>query len=271
MNMSNLAVIQSIYKNDKLVFVRQAIESILKQSYSDFDYYIIADGELSDEVENYLSDIEDNRIIIRKNEQNVGLAKSLNNLLNIVLLKGYGYIARMDADDISQPERFEKQVAFLEQNKDIDIVGTWATEIDENGEVYYKKRMPLTHDDCYEFFQKRDPLVHPSVMFRRTYFEKAGVYPIDTFFEEDTMLWANGFANGCRFANIPEYLFNFRLDRNFFKRRRGWKHAWEIFMLRLKINRILHYSINADIYALLYAIAKMMPSPILNIIYKTMR
>lgn len=64
-------------------------------------------------------------------------------------------------------------------------------------------------------------MIHPTVMFRRSYFEKAGLYPEDTYFGEDTMMWAKGFKSGCKFANVPEYLFKFRLDSNFFERRRG--------------------------------------------------
>ena len=67
--------------------------------------------------------------------------------------------------------------------------------------------MPITHEECLELFKKRDCMIHPTVMFRRSYFEKAGLYPEDTYFGEDTMMWAKGFKSGCKFANVPEYLF----------------------------------------------------------------
>ena len=114
-------------------------------------------------------------------------------------------------------------------------------------------------------------MIHPTVMFRRSYFEKAGLYPEDTYFGEDTIMWAQGFANGCQFANIPEYLYFFRLNKVFFERRRGIKHAKSILQLRRRVNKMLHYGFKADIYALLYALAKLMPEKILNIIYKTAR
>lgn len=82
--------------------------------------------------------------------------------------------------------------------------------------------------------------------FRRSYIEKSGLYSLDTYFGEDTMMWAQGFVAGCVFANVPEYLFRFRLDDNFFKRRRGWKHAKGIFTLRHKVNKMLHYGVMAD-------------------------
>ena len=269
--MNRVAILMSVYKDDRLPFVKMSVESILEQTFSLFDFYIVADGPLKEEVDKYLLGLSDNRIFLVKSECNEGLAKSLNKLLRIVLSKNYEYIARMDADDISLPVRLATQVAFLEEHGNVDCVGTFAIEIDEQGEVFYEKEMPENHHECYELFKKRDCLIHPTVMFRLRYFEKAGLYPEDTYFAEDTMMWANGFANGCRFANIPEFLFKFRLDKNFFKRRRGWKHAVAIYKIRRKVNEKLHYPISANLYAIMYAIAKMMPTPILNLIYKTSR
>lgn len=269
--MKNTAVIMSIYKSDRLQFVEESVQSILRQTYRQFDFYIIADGEIDNAIEKFLSNINDDRVFFTKRSQNMGLAKSLNELLRMALPKGYEYIGRMDADDISMPDRFAKQLAFLEENKDTDIVGTWAIEIDEFGNVFYEKKMPIDHHGCYEQFKKRDCIIHPTAMFRRTYFEKAGMYPENTYFAEDTMMWANGFVNGCRFANIPEFLFRFRIDQDFFKRRRGWKHALNIYKLRRRVNRLLNYPASINIYAMMYAVAKMMPTPILNIIYKTTR
>jgi hypothetical protein len=108
-------------------------------------------------------------------------------------------------------------------------------------------------------------------MFRRRYFEKAGMYPTDTYFGEDTIMWAQGFSSGCKFANIQEYLFKFRIDENFFNRRRGWKHAKSIFSLRVRVNRMLSFGMQAYAYAALYAVAKLMPTSVLNLIYKTSR
>ena len=132
------------------------------------------------------------------------------------LPKNYDYIARMDADDISLSGRFKKQIAYMETHPDVDCLGTWAIEIGNGGNEYFKKQMPVTNEECLEFFKIRDCMIHPTVMFRRSYFEKAGLYPENTYFGEDTMMWAKGFKAGCQFANLPEYLLKFRLDPNFF-------------------------------------------------------
>ena len=108
--MKDLAVIMSVYKNDKLSFVKLAVESILEQSYSNFNFYIQADGKLSEELYHYFENIKDQRLIFRRRDENKGLAFSLNELLSVVLKKQYNFIARMDADDISLHNRLEKQI-----------------------------------------------------------------------------------------------------------------------------------------------------------------
>jgi glycosyltransferase involved in cell wall biosynthesis len=267
----DLAVIMSVYINDRLEFVKLAVQSVLQQTYSNFDFYIQYDGPIKSEIENFFNDLSDSRIIIRKRNQNKGLAYSLNELLSTVLCKEYKFIARMDADDICMENRFERQLSYFDNHPDVECLGTWAIEINSKGEEYYRKQMPEQHNECNVMFHKRDCMIHPTVMYRRSYIEKAGLYSLDTYFGEDTMMWAQGFKAGCVFANVPEYLLQFRLDDNFFERRRGWKHAKGIFTLRRRVNKMLNYGIVADFWAFAYAAAKMMPKFILNIIYKTAR
>ena len=269
--MRNLVVIMSLYKNDRIEFLRVAVDSILNQTYSDFDFYIQCDGVIKAECKSYLESISDSRVKIRYREENKGLAYSLNELLEVVLPLNYSFIARMDADDISLPMRFEKQLEAFYKDEKLDCLGTWAIEIDEKGSEYFRKQMPGTHEACNELFKKRDCLIHPTVMFRRSYFLKAGLYPLDTYFGEDTIMWMQGFQKGCKFGNIEEYLFKFRLDNNFFERRRGWKHAMSILDLRSRVNHTLNYGFKANVYMYLYAIAKLMPTKILNSIYKLFR
>jgi glycosyltransferase involved in cell wall biosynthesis len=267
-----IAVIMSVYKNDKLSFLKLAVESILNQTYKNFDFFIQCDGEINNECRSFLLNISDERVYLKERNENKGLAISLNELLKkYILFKNYKYIARMDADDISVLSRFEKQIHFLEQNDEIDCLGTWAIEINEEGEKYFKKKMPSSHKECYRLFEIRDCLIHPSVMFRKKYFEKSGLYPEDTYFGEDTLMWAQGFKNGAKFGNLPEYLIKFRVDNDFFKRRRGMKHAKSILSLRKKVILMLNFGPKSIIYAYMYAIVKVLPTRILNVIYKYSR
>ena len=269
--MKRIAVIMSLYKNDQIEFVKLAVESILNQTYQYLDYYIQYDGSVDDKVDAYLSGLKDDRVRIQRRAENKGLAQSLNDLLSIVMPKGYEYIARMDADDISDVIRFEKQIEYFESHPELDCIGTWAIEITSSGDEYFKKQMPESNKGCFELFRKRDCMIHPTVMFRRSYIEKAGLYDLNTFFGEDTMMWAQGFASGCKMGNVPEYLFRFRLDDNFFNRRRGWKYAKGIWQLRHRVNKMLGFGIVEYAWAIAYALAKMMPTCILNYLYKNIR
>ncbi len=267
-----LYVIMSLYEKDTLLKVKEAIESLLNQTYSSLYIYINCDGPINPNITSYISKLSTKHIFINVREKNLGLAYSLNELLNFILTKeDCIYIARMDSDDVSLPTRLEKQVTYMDSHPNIDCLGTWAIEIDNAGNEYFQKQMPTTHEKCLELFKKRDCMIHPTVMFKRTYFEKAGLYPEDTYFGEDTMMWAKGFKSGCKFANLPEYLFKFRLDSNFFKRRRGWKHAKSIYRLRRRVNRMLGFGWKENCYALLYAVAKLMPEKVLSTIYKVAR
>ena len=246
---SYIAVIMSIYNNDRLGYVSLAVESILKQTYKNFNFYIQFDGPVDYAVEKYLFGLRDERLKISVRRENRGLAYSLNELLNRVMPLGYQFIARMDADDGCELNRLERQLQYFEEHPEVECLGTWAVEILEDGSEHYRKQMPETHESCKDLFRKRDCMIHPTVMFRRSYIEKSGLYSLDTYFGEDTMMWAQGFNAGCVFAKVPEFLFRFRLDENFFKRRRGWKHAKAIFLLRHKVNTMLNYGVMADFWA----------------------
>ena len=266
-----LAVIMSIFRNDVVDYVSQALDSVLDQTYKDFDFFIQCDGPLNPDVETYLTDLKDERVRVYKRSENLGLAKSLNDLLEIVLPQGYEFIARMDADDVNELNRFERQLEYLRNHPEIECLGSWAIEITGSGEEFFRKKMPETHDECRRLFKKRDCVIHPTVMFRHSFFDKAGVYSLETYYAEDTMLWASGFVSNCRFGNIPEYLYRFRLDDSFFTRRKGWKHAINILKLRHRVNSMLDYGIFADCWAIAYAILKLMPTPILSFVYRKWR
>lgn len=270
--MCKIGVIMSIYYGDQEVYVEEAVNSILAQTYQDYLLFIGIDGQVSDGINRYVDILKRHpQITIVRFPINRGLACTANDLINLAISKGCSFLARMDADDISMPNRFEKQISFLEKHPDIDCLGAWAIEITSDNMEFHKKKMPVTHEECFEFFMKRDCVIHPTVMLRKRYIEKAGMYPTDTFYCEDTMMWAHGFLSGCKFANIPEYLLKYRIGADFFNRRRGWKHAKSILLLRWKVNKILNFPVKAHFYTILYALAKMAPTSVLKLLYKIAR
>lgn len=267
--MTHLAVIMSIYQNDKLEFCKESINSILQQTYTDFDLYIAYDGQVPDEVDDFISGLKDTRIHVQRLEKNTGLAYALNYLLGIVLKNpNYELIARMDADDISLPARFEKQLNFFFSNPDVSCAGTWYEEIDESGNHLHYRKLPTEHDKLLKRYYMRAPFAHPSVMFRRRLIINAGFYPTDTFLMEDNVLWGRALLANLRFANIPEYLLKFRIDKNFYKRRSGLKYGWNFIKTRFKINKSLRFPHYSFLLLLIIGIGKMMPPFILRFFYK---
>ena len=269
-----LAVIMALYKNDCLEYVRLSVDSILNQSFKDFDLYLQYDGPVAKEVDVYLSTITDERLILHKRDENKGLAYSLNELLEIVYPKCYEYIARMDADDISLPNRFEKQLDFLASNPEIDIVGGSVNEIDENGkDRNHVATYPTSPEDCVRFFSKRNPFAHPAVIFRRSFFEKTGCfYSTEYMRNEDTSLWLEGFKKRIKGANLQDVVLNFRVTEEMFtQRRNGFEFANSQLQLRKKIIKELGFGFMSYVYAYAMYLLMVSPSWILKIAYKVLR
>lgn len=266
--MTDLAVIMSVYQNDKLKFLKESVQSILVQTYSDFHFYIVFDGPVSSEVEKYVMTLKDKRIRLFNIDKNAGLAKALNYLLRKVLKNpDYNLIARMDADDISLPLRFEKQRSFLLENIDISVVGCWYQEIDETRKHLCTCKLPVDHEALIKLYYTRSPFAHPSVMYRRNLIEIAGFYPTDTVLMEDNALWGKALKAGLKFANIPEYLLSFRKDKYFYNRRSGLKYGLNFIKTRFKINKSLKFPVYSYMVLFLIGVIKMMPPFMLRYIY----
>jgi glycosyltransferase involved in cell wall biosynthesis len=230
----------SIYHNDRLKFVRESVESILDQTLRDFHYYLVFDGPVSEDIDSYVSGLTDERIRFFRLGKNGGLAAAMNFLLEKVLAETkYQYIARMDADDVSMPERFEKQREYLINNLDITVLGSWYEEIDDEGKHLAFRRLPTDHESLRKRYFTRTPFAHPSVMFRRELIEKAGYYPTDTILMEDNVLWGRALKEGLKFSNIQENLMKFRITNDFFKRRSGLKYGGNYIITKLRSNRNL--------------------------------
>ena len=274
MNDKRIAVIMSLYKNDVVDYVKLAVESILNQTYKELDFFIQYDGPIRPEVDEYLTGLKDERVKIQRRAENKGLAQSLNDLLAIVMPLRYEFIARMDADDISEVNRFEKQIAFLEAHSDVDLVGGAINEIDENGNNRGKVTIyPCEPKECRAFFAKRNPVAHPTVIFRKSFFDKTGWhYPTDFERNEDTRLWHEGYKHGCVIANISDAVLNFRMTDNMYKQRRNGKNfAKSQLKLRKLIAKDLGYGMMAYVYAYAMYLLMISPSPVLKFAYKVFR
>lgn len=210
-----ISIIMGVYNGAQTL--AQAIESILQQTFSDWEF-IICDDCSTDNTKEILSSYaeKDERFVIISNPQNMGLAASLNHCLQYV--KGE-YIARMDCDDLSAPDRFEKQQAFLSQNPEFDLVGTYMQAFDTSGNlnVVEHKLLPTKYD-----VPKGAPFAHATIMVKTSVLKELNGYKISkhTMRTEDVDLWYRFFAAGYKGTSIPEPLYYVRMDDAAYKRRK---------------------------------------------------
>lgn len=270
--MIKTAVIMSVYKNDKLEYFKESLESLYFQTFKEFDILLQCDGTLPNELESYLDkEYEFGRIkILNKREENKGLAFSLNELVKIGLLLGYEYFIRMDADDICMLNRIKKQIEFMKEHDDIDICGGLIEEFNiDSGEKQLVK-YPENSDEILNGMKKRNSVAHVTTCIRKTFFEKVGLYDSSKL-NEDLDLWIRGFENKCKFYNIQEILVKVRTNNAFFNRRKNIKRAKEVMQLKLKATKILGFGIIGYIYAIAHFILFMLPGGLKKMMYKYMR
>lgn len=212
-----ISVIMGVYNQWDSEALKQAVQSILNQSFKDFEFIIYDDGSQR-EAAKYIRDLRglDDRIVFKGKEENNGLAFSLNYCINKARGK---YIARMDADDISLPNRLQEQYDFLETHPEYSWCGCNTEVFDKNG-VWGRRDMPERPE--YEDYLKYSPYVHPTVMYRKSLFDKTGSYVVseDTLRCEDYELFMRLRRVGFRGYNIQKYLFQYREDKKAFGRRK---------------------------------------------------
>lgn len=203
-----VSVIMSVYQEPD-GFIKASIESILRQSMSDFEFIIIQDDPLNEWVASLLSGYarKDRRVECLRNEKNIGLALSLNRGLQIAQGK---YIARMDADDISLPERLQKQFSFLEKNPEISLVGTSVVLIDGEGKTLQYLANPVDLQSLkISFLKGATPCFHPTWFFRKELLNILAGYrnlPVG----QDYDFLARLLASGLKISNLNEPLVKYR-------------------------------------------------------------
>ena len=195
-----VTVLMPVYNGEK--YLREAIESILNQSYSDFEFIIVNDGSTDNTVE-ILNEYTDSRIKRINNLKNIGLVGSLNCAIETAQGK---LIARMDADDISTPDRFEKQVAYLDAEPKVSVLGTYMKHIDAEGNNLGILNVPCNHNLIKWKMLFETSMFHATVMMRKKDLDKVGNYSTDYQHIEDTELWSRMIDN-ARFSNLNEVLY----------------------------------------------------------------
>ncbi len=199
-----ISVLMSVYNGEK--YLATAIDSILAQTYQDFEFIIINDAS-TDSSEQIVKSYQDSRIIYLKNQTNLGLTKSLN--FGIAQARGK-YIARMDADDISLPERLAKQLTLMEEKPEVSVCGSFAQIINENGQNVGEIIHPTDPAEINVRLHFYNCLAHPTVIIRREILNQVNNYDDNYHRSQDFNLWHKIILNQGSFFNISEKLIKYR-------------------------------------------------------------
>ena len=223
--MVDFSVLMSIYFREQAELFDKSLESILiSQTVKPSELVLVADGQLTRDlfyiIDKYKKVFPNFKVV--QLPINMGLGKALNEGLKHCSCE---WIARMDSDDISLPNRFEKQISCIDKNPDIQVVGSWISEFVENpNDIVSVKKVPETQHEIYIYAQGRNPMNHPVVFFKKSAVLRVGGYEHCPMFE-DYWLWVRLLNNRVQFYNIQESLFLFRAYILMYERRGGWDYV----------------------------------------------
>lgn len=211
-------------------YLNAAISSILRQTLNQFEFLIIDDASTDGsrgQLKTWAD--RDERIRLIFHSKNRGLGYSLRE--GVREAKG-NWIARMDDDDIALPDRLERQISYLNEHPDVDILSGWAIDCDRDGNPLRLRQVPTSHEEIVRLIWTI-PIVHPAVIFRRDAIIDAGSYSATLRRRQDYDLWFRCVEAGLRFANLPEPLIYYRFTDDYYEKndldtaieqvRIGWK------------------------------------------------
>ena len=200
-----ISIVMAAFNEEQMI--GRALDSILQQTFTDWELIVIDDGSTDTTVEvvqGYAA--KDSRIRLDCNEANLELSASLNRGIGLARAD---LIARADADDFNLPERLARQHDYMQEHEEIDVLGTGAYLLDETGRCVNPFLHPTTHAELESLPFLKIQFFHPSVLIRRRFFARAGLYDPGYPNAEDKELWLRGLTVGCRYANLPEPLIEY--------------------------------------------------------------
>ena len=269
---SLVSVILPTFKQDNIQWLREAIESILGQTYSNLEYIVVLDGQITPATQQFLNQAcrKDSRLRLLGLPENVGQARARNAAIDAA--RGE-YIAMLDSDDLALPERLQKQITFLKA-AGADVVGSCYSLINGDGAPIGRKLVPLGPNGVRRWLFLFNPLANSTILAkagvlkRHAYLQRSS--DATAVFGEDYALWVMLARQGYKLRNQPECLVKFRLHSGFIQRRRGWLPFTTDLGTKIKTlplyNPVLWPLIGCA--AIIMSLARLMPAPILAALYK---
>lgn len=221
----NYSVLMSVYYKEHPDYLRQSMQSIYDQTVPTDDFVLVCDGPLTPELDAVIADMQlqfGPRLNVCRLLKNGGLGKALN--FGIGQCKN-DLVARMDSDDVSRPDRCERQLAVFQDHPEYSLVSGIVEEFSDTiTNVSVRRIVPENQDDIIAFAKKRNPFNHPCIMYKKSDVEAAGGYQ-DFYLLEDYYLWIRMLQQGFIGYNLQEPLLWMRAGSDMYKRRGGWKYV----------------------------------------------
>ena len=223
--MDKYSVLMSLYTKEKPEYLPLAIESMINQTIKPEEIIIVEDGPLNDELTKIVDKYKNNYpelFTIVKNETNLGLGLALNEGLKVARNE---LVARMDTDDISKPDRCEKQLKIFASDEELTIVGSWVDEFNSSiDDIISTRAVPESNEEIYRFAKKRSAFNHPVVMYKKSKVLQCDGYS-NLRRNQDVDLFGRMLFAGCKAYNIQESLLWFRSNIDLAKRRKSWENT----------------------------------------------
>lgn len=224
-NEQGYSVLMSVYKKEKAANLKSAMDSIWIQTVPTDDFVLVCDGPLTEELDNVINDMQKTYgelLQVIRIEKNGGLGNALN--IGMKYCRNE-LVARMDSDDISRPDRCEKQLRVFREHPEVSISSGIVEEFSFSlDKVEARRVLPERQEQIVAFAKKRNPFNHPCVMYKKSAVEAAGGYQ-DFYLLEDYFLWIRMLQKGFIGYNLQEPLLWMRAGTEMYKRRSGWKYA----------------------------------------------
>lgn len=264
------SVLLSLYNKEQKEYLISCLNSLKIQTYPSNEIIIVFDGPIRYELEQIIMSYQkDLPIKIVKLSYNVGLGKALNEGLKHCTNE---WVFRMDTDDICLPDRFQKQIEYIEQNPTVVLLGTQAKEFNGNmSKEIATKKVPINKNEIYHFAKKRNPFNHMTVAYKKSIIHQVGGY-CHHMYMEDYNLWLRIIAYGYEVHNLPEVLVNVRSGIGMYGRRNGIEYIKSEYKLtNLKVNLKLQSRSFAYFYFILRTLPRLLPPKVLGKFYQLIR
>lgn len=266
------SILMSIYKKEKSKYFNRAMQSIWDdQTVKPNEIVLVLDGPLTDELYISINSWKEkigNLFKVVELESNLGLGNALNEGIKYC---SYELIARMDTDDISLPNRFEKQLKVFEE-KNIDVCSAFISEFenDENKIISYRK-LPEKHEDILKYSKTRNPLNHVTIMMKKSVLEKAGGYK-HMLWMEDYYLWIRMIINNTKLYNLQEVLVNVRAGNSMLTRRSGITYIKAEVTFLNELKKIGYLTTSEYLKNILIKVPiRLLPKSLLKFVYSLLR